>query len=421
VGKTFAQKILTESSEIKTAKVGDLIPLSPTLITGTDQTIPQAIRNFSKTGQEKIRDPHKNIVICNSLPLGHKQRSEEMQVMRKFVKDQGIERYFELGRSGIWTEILVEEGYVVPGDIIVSADPNSAILGCLGAYSVSVRSSEIALLWSTGELWFQIPPAINVELTGKLPEWASGIDVAFALFQMVGFNVIQGKSVELSGDGVKHLEIADRFNFAASLAEWGATTVYFPPDEMTLRFLKERTLKRALYFFPDEDAEYQKKIQISLSKIEPLIITHDKELKVLQPDNFINEKVDLIIMGGYENCRLADFQLISKLMGYQKVHPSVRVIFIPATPKIINRMVNSGLYTIFLELGIEIYPPSYISLLNEYIPIISREETGIVTMGLLFRNISSLGMGKVLMAGPAIIAKASISGAISFLQKGGKK
>ena len=87
--------------------------------------------------------------------------------------------------TGIGHQIMVENGYVLPGTFVVASDSHSNMYGALGAIGTPVVRTDAAAIWATGEFWWQIPRSIQVVLEGQLPPGVTGKDVIITLVRPV--------------------------------------------------------------------------------------------------------------------------------------------------------------------------------------------------------------------------------------------
>ena len=83
-----------------------------------------------------------------------------------FANGHGINHY-PAGR-GIGHQVLVEEGYVLPGSMVVASDSHSNMYGGLGCLGTPVVRTDAACIWKTGQTWWQVPPIGRIRLTGSL-------------------------------------------------------------------------------------------------------------------------------------------------------------------------------------------------------------------------------------------------------------
>src|SRR5258708_34961768 len=100
---------------------------------------------------------------------------------------------------------MVERGYVVPGSLVVASDSHSNMYGALGAVGTPIVRTDAAVVWATGEFWWQVPRTIQVVLEGELPEGVTGKDVIITLCGLYNHDDALNAAVEFSCPGVARL------------------------------------------------------------------------------------------------------------------------------------------------------------------------------------------------------------------------
>ena len=229
---TMTQKILARAAGLETVEVGQLIEGKLDLVLGNDITTPVAITEFDKAGLTEVFDKDKiAIVLDHYTPCKDIQAARLCAKARDFAKRFAITNFFDVGQVGVEHALIPEKGLAAPGEVIVGADSHTCTYGALGAFSTGVGSTDMAAGMATGRLWFKVPPAIRVELTGKLPPYVSGKDVILHLIGLIGVDGALYQSLEFTGNGVSSLEMDDRFTICNMAIEAGAKNGIFPVDD----------------------------------------------------------------------------------------------------------------------------------------------------------------------------------------------
>lgn len=83
-----------------------------------------------------------------------------------------------------------------------------------------------------------VPRVIGVELTGKLPEGVTAMDLSLTFAQMLRKEGVVGCFVECFGPGVASLSATQRTCVSNMTPEYGSTCTLFPVDERTIEYLK---------------------------------------------------------------------------------------------------------------------------------------------------------------------------------------
>src|SRR4030088_2018022 len=135
---------------------------------------------------------------------------------------------------------MVEQGYVVPGAMVVASDSHSNLYGAAAALGTPVVRTDAASIWATGVTWWQVPKVAKVLLKGNLSSGVTGKDVIIALCGLFNKDEVLNHAVEFMGDGVANLPMSARMTIANMTTEGGALAGVFPFDEVTVNYLRSR-------------------------------------------------------------------------------------------------------------------------------------------------------------------------------------
>src|SRR5436853_5209776 len=135
---------------------------------------------------------------------------------------------------------MVEQGYVVPGALVVASDSHSNLYGAAAALGTPVVRTDAASIWATGVTWWQVPKVAKMLLKGNLSSAVTGKDVIIALCGLFNKDEVLNHAVEFVGDGVANLPMSARMTIANMTAEWGALAGVFAFDEITVDYLRSR-------------------------------------------------------------------------------------------------------------------------------------------------------------------------------------
>ncbi|HEX5726128.1 MAG TPA: aconitase family protein, partial [Longimicrobiaceae bacterium] len=123
-------------------------------------------------------------------------------------------------------------------DTCVGTDSHTPMVNGLGvlAWGVGGIEAEAAMLGQP--ISMLIPEVIGFRLQGELPEGATATDLVLTVTEMLRKKGVVGKFVEFYGPGVASLALADRATIGNMSPEYGATCAIFPPDQVTLDYLR---------------------------------------------------------------------------------------------------------------------------------------------------------------------------------------
>lgn len=418
MGMTMTQKILASHAGLSEVKAGQLIRAKLDMVLGNDITSPVAIREFEKEGFTGVFDKSKiSMVMDHFTPNKDIKAAEQCMQCRTFVKQFGIENFYDVGQMGVEHALLPEKGLVCAGECIIGADSHTCTYGALGAFSTGVGSSDMAAGMATGETWFKVPEAIRINLTGQLQPRVSGKDVILHLIGLIGVDGALYQSLEYTGEGVASLSIDDRLCIANMSIEAGAKNGIFPVDAITRAYLDERVTRPYTAYEADPDAEYVRIIDIDLNQIEPTVaFPHLPENA--HPISEVEEiKIDQVIIGSCTNGRLEDMAIAAEILKGKKVAGDVRCIVIPATQHIFQQCIEKGYMTTFIEAGCAVSTPTCGPCLGGHMGVMANGERCVATTNRNFVGRMGGITSEIYLASPAVAAASAIAGVIADPRK----
>lgn len=414
MGMTMTQKILARKAGLSEVHAGQYIEANIDLCLGNDITTPVAIKEFKRTGKEKVFDKTKVAIVPDHFtPNKDIKAAEQCKFIREFALEQNLDNYFEVGEMGIEHCLIPEKGLAAPGDAIIGADSHTCTYGALGAFSTGVGSTDFGATMSRGKCWFKVPAAINFVLTGKPTGHVSGKDVILHIIGMIGVDGALYKSMEFSGPGVAELSMDDRFTIANMAIEAGAKNGIFPVDEKTMEYVKEHVSKEYQAVEADEDAEYDQVIEIDLSTLRPTVAFPHLPENTKTIDEVGDIKVDQVVIGSCTNGRITDLRIAADILRGKKIKKGVRTIVFPGTQKIYLQALNEGLITDFVEAGAVFSTPTCGPCLGGHMGILAKGERAVSTTNRNFVGRMGHVESEVYLASPAVAAASALTGKIT--------
>jgi 3-isopropylmalate/(R)-2-methylmalate dehydratase large subunit len=300
----------------------------------------------------------------------------------------------------------------------VGADSHTCTHGALGAFSTGIGSTDLAASLAKGELWFKVPPTILFNVSGTLQEGVYAKDIILEIIRQVGVDGARYKAMEFKGNVIDELSIEARMTITNMAIEAGAKSGIIAADDKTLAYLKERSSGEYDLIQSDDDAEYEKVINIDVSDLEPMVaFPHlpDNGKRVSQ----INERIriDQAYIGSCTNGRIEDLRVAATYMKGKKVAKGTRCIVIPATSDIWKQANKEGLLDIFMEAGATVSSPTCGACLGGHMGIIAGGEKCISTTNRNFVGRMGSPESEVYLASPATVAASAITGYITDPRK----
>lgn len=411
---TITQKILAAHCESEKIEAGELIKVKTDLVLGNDITSPVAINEFEKYGFDKVFDKDKiALVMDHFAPNKDIKAAEQCKQCRDFANKHDIKHYYDVGDMGVEHALLPEKGLIAPGELIIGADSHTCTYGAFGAFSTGVGSTDMAAAMATGEVWFKVPSAIKFNLKGKLKQNVSGKDVILHIIGNIGVDGALYKSMEFTGEGLTSLTMDDRACISNMAIEAGAKNGIFEVDDKTIDYLKDIVDRDYRIFKADENAVYERVIDIDLSSIEPTVACPHLPENTKEAKELKNIKVDQVVIGSCTNGRISDMETAANILKGKRIAKNVRCIIIPATQKVYKECIKRGYMDIFIDSGCAVSTPTCGPCLGGYMGILAHDEVAVTTTNRNFVGRMGDKTSKVYLSSPATAAYSALTGYIT--------
>jgi 3-isopropylmalate/(R)-2-methylmalate dehydratase large subunit len=410
----MSQKILASHSGLKSVKAGQLIEANLDMVLANDITGPVAIKEFNKAGADKVADSSKiALVMDHFAPNKDIKSAEQCKVCRNFAREQSLLNFFDVGEMGIEHALLPEKGLVGAGDLVIGADSHTCTYGALGAFSTGVGSTDMCAGMMSGKAWFKVPSALKFVLSGKPAKYISGKDIILHIIGLIGVDGALYKSMEFCGDGIKYLNIDDRFTICNMAIEAGAKNGIFPVDEVTLAYMKGRFKREPKIYTPDEDAVYEKEYVIDLSKLQPTVSFPHLPENAKTPKDWGDIKIDQVVIGSCTNGHISDLERAAEVLKGRHIAKGVRTIIIPATNQIYLEAIHKGLIDIFINAGAIVSTPTCGPCLGGHMGILAEGERCVSTTNRNFVGRMGATSSEVYLASPYVAASSAVTGKLT--------
>lgn len=413
-GMTITEKIMADHTSLEEVRPGQLINARLDLVLGNDITAPIAIRELERLGVKKLFDPDKIVLIPDHFtPNKDIKSAEQCQILRKFARTHKLRHYYEVGRTGIEHAFLPEQGMVLPGDLVIGADSHTCTYGAVGAFATGVGSTDLAAAMISGEAWFKVPESVRFRFSGKLQPWVSGKDLILYTIGKIGVDGALYKAMEFTGEIIANLPMDDRLTMANMVVEAGAKSGIFPPDEITLQYIKDKANRPYRLYQSDPDAHYVESYDLKGEDIEPQVAFPHLPENVKPIRQAGQVPIDQVVIGSCTNGRISDLRVAAKILKGHKVAPLLRLIIIPATQAIYLQALKEGLLEVFVEAEGVVSAPTCGPCMGGHMGILAEGERAISTTNRNFVGRMGHPKSEVYLASPAVAAASAIMGRIA--------
>jgi 3-isopropylmalate/(R)-2-methylmalate dehydratase large subunit len=421
MGQTFAEKALARSAGLAAVHVGQVVDACPDLLLSHDNSA-AIIKTWRQLGQSHVRYPERlAITLDHAAPAPTTQHAQNHAEVRAFVTEQGIKHFYDVGR-GICHQVLCEEGLVRPGMLILGADSHSTHYGALGAFGAGIGRTEAAAIWATGVLWLRVPESIKITVTGTLGPWVTSKDLGLYIIGQLGVEGGNYASVEFHGPGITALSMESRFVLPNLMAEMGVKNAWIEADEASLEWYAAHVQRPAddvadLFFAevlcPDPDAVYAAEYTYAATTIEPQVACPHTVANVVPLSQVAGTRVQQAFLGTCTNARLEDLAVAAKVLTGRRVHPSTRLLVIPASARVLQDALRLGYLATLLEAGAVLGTPGCGPCMGNHLGVPAPGEVTISSANRNFRGRMGTREADIFLASPAVVAASAVTGCIT--------
>ncbi len=431
------------------ATSGSFVTIRPRHIMTHDNTgavIPKFREIMKRAGKDspasqRIADPAQPVfAIDHDIQNTTPENLGKYAKIEAFASEQGVD-FYPPG-TGISHQVMVEQGYVRPGSMVVGSDSHSNLYGALGCLGTPVVRTDAASLWATGVTWWQVPPVARVTLSGRPQPGVVGKDVIVALCGLFNHDEVLNHAVEFAGEGVSSLSIDQRMSIANMSTEWGALVGLFPFDEP----LRDYLLARADYFAkglrpgtrrpgsragythadveswwasraawtPDSNARYAAELSLDLSTVVPHV-SGPNDVKTMHSLPEIEAKrvrINKAWLMSCVNARTEDIRVAASVVRGRKFAPGVEFYLAAASADVQRQAQERGDWGALLDAGAIELPPGCGTCIGLGRGTIKAGEVGISATNRNFEGRMGDRQGLVYLGSPGVVAASAVAGYI---------
>jgi methanogen homoaconitase large subunit len=403
MNQTFAEQILSQSAG-RTVQAGDLVVVDVDLVMMHDSLSPSIIETLhSELGAERVWDPERvAVVIDHVAPAATVRQAEQQQAVRRWAAAQNIEHLFDVGR-GISHPVLIEEGLVQPGMLVVGSDSHSTGYGAVAAFGSGMGTTDIALALATGQTWLRVPETVRVAARGRFQPGVSTKD--FGLWATRTLRADGATYASVEWHGLPFLPWTDRMTLATLSIEVGAKAGIVAPDGL------DRSVPDWLRV--DEGARYLRSIECDLDTLEPQISVPHTVDNVFDLRDIGRVAVDVVYLGTCTNGHYADMAAAASILRGRRLAKGVRMIVVPASSESLAQAAADGTLTTLLQAGATIGTPGCGACIGRHMGVLAPDEVCLFTGNRNFRGRMGSPKANIYLASPEVAAATAVTGYIT--------
>jgi 3-isopropylmalate/(R)-2-methylmalate dehydratase large subunit len=418
---TLPQKILALKAGKKSASVGEVVDCKVD-VAMAHEALEQLIKPFKEMGATKVWDPNRIVVpIDHWIPASSESSARMHANIRAFCETYGLPHLYDIGRQGICHQILAEEGFCLPGDLVVGTDSHTNMAGALGCFASGIGPTEMAAVFATGELWMRVPPTIKVHLEGKLTEPVASKDIVLSLIGQMGDDGARYQAVEFGGPAIDAMPMYQRFTLTNMTTEMGAKAGVIRCDQKTLDYLdatpmashRRKEIRNHAGLESDKGAKYAKTYTLDCSKLEPVVALPQSPENVKPVREVSVPKVDQVFIGSCTNARYEDLATVAAILKGNHVKRGTRLVVFPASTSIYNRALDSGVLKTIVEAGGIFNPSSCGACFGGMGGVLAEKEVCVSTSNRNYKGRMGHPTSQSYLVSPATAAVTAIEGKLT--------
>ena len=407
--------------------------IGPPAINGFLENFPDLFEKYGKFPQ--VFDPKRVFFVPDhSVPSYSVPVAEGIDAMEVFARERGIKAYKE--GDGIEHVLLIEDGQIVPWDIVLGTDSHTDTNGAMGALAFGVGTTDGFYAMATGHIYdFVVPESFKFELKGRLPKGVYAKDIILHIIGNVGADGCSRRVAEFTGDGARGLSMDARTTICNMAVEMSGRTGIMAFDETLAAYLQSRAQWPVEPIDSDHDAKYADVMTIDLASLEPCVAFPHKPANVTPisrvremiarsqqsptPDFCAvdSDKITDAFLGACTNGRYEDLVAGAEVLRGNRVHPDVNLIVIPASRKIYERAMDEGILQVFIKAGANVESSNCGPCFGSHMGVLSKNARMISSSNRNYKGRMGSPDAKIFLASPATVVASAIEGKIADPRK----
>jgi len=425
MGLTITEKILAAHAGKDKVTPGETIWVDVDVLMTHDVCGPGTISIFKEQFGEyaKVFDREKIVIIPDHyIFTSDKHANRNIDILREFVSEQNLPYYYDVGTEnykGVCHLALAQEGHNRPGEVLFGTDSHTCTSGAFGMFSTGIGNTDAAFILGTGKLWVKVPESMQFEFTGKFPDYIMAKDIILQVIGDIGVDGATYRTMEWTGNAIMNFSMEERMTLCNMAIEGGGKNAVIEADEVTLKYVKERTNKPYNVYRSDHDANYYFKKTYDASTMEPIVAKpHSPDNKALARE-CSDVKIDRSYIGSCTGGKYTDFLAAANIINGKKV--AVNTFIVPATTEVYKDLESKTLegktlLNIFKDAGCEIGDASCAACLGGPKDTFGRTHGTEVVVSTTNRNFPGrMGskQSEVYLASPYTAAASALTGRIT--------
>ena len=425
-------------------------------------TSPQAFEGLRNSGR-RVRRPETVLAVADhNVPTTDRSKGIiepesrlQVETLSANCAEFGI-TLFDMAdrRAGIVHIIGPEQGFTLPGTIVVCGDSHTATHGAFGALAFGIGTSEVEHVLATQTLIQSPIRNMRITVEGTPSAAITAKDLILAIIGEIGTAGGTGHVIEFAGPAIAALSMEGRMTVCNMTIEGGARAGLIAPDETTFDYIEGRPMapvgddwSRAVDHWrtlpSDPGARYDKEVTIDAASVAPQVtwgtspedvlpitgsvpdpaqeadegrraaMERSLDYMALTPGTpLVEVTIDRVFIGSCTNGRIEDLRAAAAVAKGHRVAASVGAMVVPGSGEVKRQAEDEGLDVIFTEAGFEWREPGCSMCLAMNADKLEPGERCASTSNRNFEGRQGRG-GRTHLVSPAMAAAAAICGRLT--------
>jgi len=444
MGQTMVEKIVSRQvgRPVRSGELIERLPIGKLFF--NDVIGPPAILTLQRLFGETFRrhgkpvrvfDPRRVFMLPDhSIPANSVEVAEGVDLMESFGRECGFRVYRE--GDGIEHVVLIEDGHIVPWDIVLGTDSHTCTNGAMGALAFGVGTTDGAYAMATGHIYdFVVPETFQFELTGGFQRGVYAKDLILHIIGTVGAGGCSRRVAEFVGEGVRRMPMDARTTICNMAVEMSGRTGIMPTDETLLGYLKDRAQWPVEPVASDPDATFANRMTVDLSALEPMVAFPHKPANAVPfsriPDMMAksqaqpgpdlpavtSDRITDGFVGACTNGRYDDLVEVAKVLKGNRVHKDVSLVVIPASRKVYERAMDEGILQVIIKAGANVESSNCGPCFGSHMGVLSRNAQMISSSNRNYQGRMGSRDARIFLGSPATVAASAIEGRLADPRK----
>jgi len=442
MGTTITEKILASHAGRESVSPGENVWCEVDVLMTHDVCGPGTIGVFEEHfgADAKVFDPQKVVIIPDHYiftadPKAHRN----IEILREFAKRQGIRNFYDAdfidtadagvpqpyadyaktSYRGVCHAALPQNGHTRPGELLLGTDSHTCTHGAFGEFATGIGNTDAGFVMGAGKLWLKVPESMKFVFHGQMPPYLMAKDLILHVIGEIGVDGATYRAMEFAGEALAGLNMDERMTICNMAIEAGGKNGIIAPDEVTLKYVRERTDKPFEVVASDADAAYATVMEFDVADIQPTVAQpHSPDNRGAAAD-LGDVKIDRAYIGSCTGGKTTDFVAAATVLAGKQV--KVDTYIVPATTEVdadLDRckVGNKTLREVFSAAGCRIGPASCAACLGGPVDTFGRANEPINVISTTNRNFPGRMGNKqagVFLASPLTAAASALTGRIT--------